>query len=449
MKLIETKTLASAQSEITFTNIPQNFRDILIKMSVRGNNLNFQGLRIYFNGVASNLTTRYLLGDGSSRATGTLSYGFAASISGTSSTSNTFSNGDLYIPNYSGSANKVWSTDSVTENNATNSFQNINSGVWSSTAPITSFTLFGETAGGGTNELIAGTVISLYGIGGVGDGYAAPKATGGVISYADGYTIHTFFASGTFTPIIDINNVEYLVVAGGGGAGRGGGGAGGLRSTTTATGGGGSLESKISLTATTNYTVTVGSGGTFGNDSVQATNGGSSSFGSITSLGGGFGGRYTAPNAGSGGSGGGGESSNFVGTGGAGTTNQGFNGGSAGTTFSGSAGGGGAGAAGTNGSSSSSGPAGNGGNGVGVSITGSSIFYGGGGAGGNHFSSTVGTPGTGGGGAAGLYGTSSPNGQNGTANTGGGGGGGSGQTNVISSNGGNGGSGIVIVRYAA
>ena len=58
-------------------------------------------------------------------------------------------------------------------------------------------------------------------------------------------------------------SVDYLVVAGGGGGGfarAAGGGAGGLRSTVTATGGGGSLETTLTLAASTNYTVTIGTG---------------------------------------------------------------------------------------------------------------------------------------------------------------------------------------------
>ena len=57
---------------------------------------------------------------------------------------------------------------------------------------------------------------------------------------------------------------NYLVVAGGGAGGGGnggGGGAGGLRSTVTNTGGGGTLETALTLTVSTSYTVTVGAGG--------------------------------------------------------------------------------------------------------------------------------------------------------------------------------------------
>ena len=51
------------------------------------------------------------------------------------------------------------------------------------------------------------------------------EATGGNITESDGYTIHTFLSSGTFTPF-GSGKVEVIVIAGGGGGGcnRGGGG---------------------------------------------------------------------------------------------------------------------------------------------------------------------------------------------------------------------------------
>lgn len=53
--------------------------------------------------------------------------------------------------------------------------------------------------------------------------------TGGTVTTADGYRIHTFTSTGTFT-CTKAGEVEYLVVAGGGGGGGAygaGGGAGG------------------------------------------------------------------------------------------------------------------------------------------------------------------------------------------------------------------------------
>ena len=290
------------------------------------------------------------------------------------------------------------------------------------------------------------------------------SATGGTITTSGDFKIHTFTGDGNFVVSTAGNStgggaeVSYVIVAGGGGAGHddgGGGGAGGFRESRTPndsytvsplnTAGG------STITATT-FPVTVGGGGT-GAPNVpvaQATSGSNSVFNSITSAGGGFGGRSPQGPGQPGGSGGGGGGGGAK-TGGDGNTPsvsppQGNNGGASTPGTNAGGGGGGAGAAGTNGSGTapnSSPTGGNGGNGVTSSITGSSVARAGGGGGGAFFN-TPGTGGTGGGAA----GAPSPvgNGSPGTANTGGGGGAGSSAPGP-SRDGGNGGKGVVIIRY--
>ena len=136
------------------------------------------------------------------------------------------------------------------------------------------------------------------------------SATGGTITTVNGYKIHTFTSSGTFTPATN-GNVEYLVVAGGGGGGPT---AAGMSGTG---GAGGMLTGSAIFTSGTAYTVTVGAGGAVN------SNGGNSSFGNIVAIGGGHG-VLRSGTATSGGSGGGG--GDFGGVGGSGTTGQGYNG---------------------------------------------------------------------------------------------------------------------------
>ena len=256
--------------------------------------------------------------------------------------------------------------------------------------------------------------------------------------------------------------VDYLVVAGGGSGGAqnaGGGGAGGLRTSYGSTSGGGaSAESSLSLSISTDYTVSVGAGGTSPTGDDRGLNGENSVFSTITSAGGGGGGGqdgaqgYLGQNGGSGGGGNGGQSSN----GGDGTANQGYDGGDSSVTNT-SAGGGGAGAAGSN---PSSGQGGNGGVGVQVDIDGNNYYWAGGGGGTVYPSGTAGNGGAGGGGGSTSYnGTGGTGGSginsggngsgndgnpgNGGTNTGGGGGGGRATANI----GGAGGSGVVILRY--
>ena len=255
--------------------------------------------------------------------------------------------------------------------------------------------------------------------------------------------------------------IDYLVVAGGGGGGNGwnspaggGGGAGGLRSTVTATGGGGTLETALSLSLSTNYTVTVGAGGTGGAGAagVAGAQGTNSVFSTITSTGGGGGGAYNIQAPTSGGSGGG-EAWQGGGSGGGGAAspaNQGFAGGVNTTHGSGTQGGGGGGGAGAVGGNTGAGTGGTGGAGVAVSITGSSVTYGGGGGGGGGEPNPgiAGTA-TGGGGAGGAWSATIPNaGVAGTVNTGGGGGGCGGTSSSGNNTGGTGGRGVVILRYA-
>ena len=100
-------------------------------------------------------------------------------------------------------------------------------------------------------------------------------------SVTGGFTEYKIFtASGNWTAPTGVTQVEYLVVAGGGSSGwnhGGGGGAGGFR---TGTG--------FSVTAGTNYSITVGAGGAAQNTTNSAGNNGSDSvFSTITSTGGG------------------------------------------------------------------------------------------------------------------------------------------------------------------
>ena len=434
MKLIETKTLASSAGSIEFTDIPQDFTDLYILTSLRCNSGGtWVDAALRFNDSTTSYSERGLSGNGTSTASFT-STGVVVRIPSPGFTANTFSNDSVYIPNYTGSSAKGVSIDNVTENNGTTSLTQITAGLWNDSSAITKIVFLGTSG-----DLSAGSTVSLYGIGGAGAGYAAPKATGGTISYTDdGYIVHTFTASGTFTPTQDLTNVEYVVVAGGGGSGNnagvGPGCGGGYRSSVSgeSSGGGASAESSLSLTNGINYTVTVGGGGAAGTDTsggVPGSAGSNSVFNTITSTGGGYGGVFGG-SAGSGGSGGG---AGGNGIGGGGTTNQGFYGGSSTSpAFSRPAGGGGAGAAGQNGNGQ---VGGNGGAGISSSITGTAVGRAGGGAGTGFDTAPTATSGGGGGGiaAGGIRGSS------GTANTGGGGG----------SFNGSGGSGIVIVRYAA
>ena len=245
---------------------------------------------------------------------------------------------------------------------------------------------------------------------------------------------------------------DYLVV-GGGGSGGTPGGTGGQNTWGTGGGGGGGMLTGNTQLSTSNYSVSVGAGGTapsFNNSSTTRGNNGSNSvFGSLTAIGGGGGGggENSFSGVGADGGSGGGGGSKFSNAGGAGTSGQGNTGGNArnGDTSSAgerTAGGGGGGAGGVGGTpASGTSIGGNGGAGLTSSITGVSVTYAGGGGGGarDTFGGQTGGAGGSGGGGAGSTTDTAGSGTNGL----GGGGGGRGADGV----GGNGGSGVVIVRY--
>ena len=297
-----------------------------------------------------------------------------------------------------------------------------------------------------------------------------PTHSGGTVTtYGEGttiYFVHTFFTSGTFTVASSGTlSVDYLVVAGGGGGGResyssgngGGGGAGGFKTAAAHT-----------VSASTSYTITVGSGGaaygTTAGTGAQGGDGGPSIFDTITSTGGGGGGGGSSSAAGRDGGSGGGAGNKASGPGDADPTGQGNDGGDSATIAAGNAGGGGGGAGGVGGvgqgpSGSATGGAGGIGEdeimgltdaqttvllnvaNVGIEFSDGKRNIGGGGGGSGNAAGGVGGKGGGGAGSGATHAET----RNGVANTGGGGGG---LGNSDSPPGTTGGSGVVIIRYA-
>jgi len=436
---ISSQTLSAAAASVTFSGIPQTYTDLVVIVEAYNGVADGYFARFRINGdSASNYSITSLEGNGTTASTLRLSnqtfmlMGYQNVPQSTTSTIRTTH--ILHFMNYS---NTTTNKTVLMRSNRASSGVNAEVGLYRSTSAITSIEFLGDTSV--SQSYGSGSTFTLYGI-----GAGSPKAFGGDEVTTDGtYWYHTFRSSGIFAPMINLTNVDYLVVAGGGGAGAGngssgGGGGGGVRCTVGATGGGGSLESKLSLTSGTNYTVTIGAGGAAGG-TTSGNDGSNSVFSTITSTGGGgSGGGNPNQNGRSGGSGGGGgEQSSILGTGGAGTTNQGFAG-AAGQSATypsatyGSGGGGGSSAAATTHV---------GGAGIATSISGSSQNYGGGGGGGSY--SATNTGGAGGGGKGRTETTQGfGTGTAGTVNTGGGAGG------SIVGSGAAGGSGIVIVRYA-
>lgn len=254
-----------------------------------------------------------------------------------------------------------------------------------------------------------------------------------MVTTTNGVLVSFVNGSGSWTVPAGVVSAELLVVGGGGGGGstHGGGGSGGrVVHQTNAT-----------LTPGNSVNYTIGNGGNGGAQgaSHNGFNGGTTTFGSVTAIGGGYGGRGHVP-AEQGGN------SAYGGGSGALTLSNSINGINGTVAFRGgnsrgggigtARAGGGGGAAGNGGDASAS-AVGNGGQGVFHNITGTNLRYGSGGGGGSDQAGDS----TGGDGAG--NGVPMGAGTNGTANRGGGGGGGGGGWGA----GGAGGSGVVHIRY--
>jgi len=157
--LVQTVTLGSDATSITFSSIPQTATDLMVKISARSSfGVAVSDLYIYFNGSTSGYTSRWLQGNGASASSSNSSAPADALVPTPSATSSTFNNTDVYVPNYAGATNKSYSVDNVTENNGSTAYQRIIASLWSNTAAITSLTVF-EANGG---NMVAGSTATLY-----------------------------------------------------------------------------------------------------------------------------------------------------------------------------------------------------------------------------------------------------------------------------------------------
>ena len=147
-KLIETVTVGvGGAASIDFSSIPQTYTDLLILLSARTTyGAVADDLYMYFNGVTTNRSDRFVYGNGSSVASTSIGPHVGTMVSDTA-TASVFGNTAIYICNYASTTiAKAISGDSVSENNATTAYTDLTASLWNSTAAITSIQI--PTAGG-------------------------------------------------------------------------------------------------------------------------------------------------------------------------------------------------------------------------------------------------------------------------------------------------------------
>jgi hypothetical protein len=163
--LISSNVLASSAASVTFSAIPATYTDLVVKASIRGDYANdIDYVKLTLNGITSTVYSEtYLRGTGSAAQSGrdsSVAY-IPFLVNAATSTSNTFSNVEIYIPSYLASQNKPISIAAMEENNMSNPvYGQALASLYSQTTAISSITF---TPQYGSNWL-SGSSFYLYGI---------------------------------------------------------------------------------------------------------------------------------------------------------------------------------------------------------------------------------------------------------------------------------------------
>ena len=141
---ISTVTIGSGgAATIDFINVPQNYTDLVIKLSIRSSQTGAIADygKVLFNGSTASYSYRDVYGNGSTAASTNGTTTLFMTYQGNAGTANVFGNSEIYIPNYGGSNNKSFSIDGVVENNATTAYATLTAVLWSNTSPINSISI--------------------------------------------------------------------------------------------------------------------------------------------------------------------------------------------------------------------------------------------------------------------------------------------------------------------
>jgi hypothetical protein len=167
-KIASTTVGSGGASAITFSSIPGTYTDLKLLISARTSSTGpVDGITLSINGSASNFNTRYLFFNGFTGGAFNASsdtVGNGGWINGATSTASSFSNVELYFPNYTSTTKpKEFSVDSVEENNTTGTntiYMGLFTTLWNpgTQAAITSLTLTPVV------NYVQHTTATLYGI---------------------------------------------------------------------------------------------------------------------------------------------------------------------------------------------------------------------------------------------------------------------------------------------
>jgi len=170
--LIKGETLTTTATSYGFTAIPSTYTDLVIRASLRSViSQNAIGLKIQYNTYDpafqsnTNHSRTRLLGNGATASSARNSDReaiFAGELNGATSTSDTFTSIEFYLPNYANStAQKPASTITAFEANASTAFIQSTASLYDITTAISAIYLMDD---GNPNGFAAGSSFYLYGI---------------------------------------------------------------------------------------------------------------------------------------------------------------------------------------------------------------------------------------------------------------------------------------------
>lgn len=162
--LISSNVLTGSAASVTFSAIPSTYTDLVLRISARtARAAVVDRIQVNVNSLTTAIySMRGLLGDGSTASSNSDSAQTFANFvytNGNTTTSNTFSTTELYLPNYAGSTNKVMSVVGATEDNATANYEYAGAHLIGTTSAISSITLTGLVS-----SFVSGSSFYLYGI---------------------------------------------------------------------------------------------------------------------------------------------------------------------------------------------------------------------------------------------------------------------------------------------
>jgi hypothetical protein len=163
--LISSQTLGSAAATVTFSSIPATYTDLVLRISNRSTAAGtvLASALIFNSSSTANYSSTILEGNGTSGSSFRMTsdtQAYTYDINAADSTSNTFSSGEIYVPNYAGTVAKPFGVFGTSENNDAFSRIRASANLWGLTDAITSITI--QMYGG--SNFATGSSFYLYGI---------------------------------------------------------------------------------------------------------------------------------------------------------------------------------------------------------------------------------------------------------------------------------------------